>query len=224
MQRSGRRIGTLAALAGASLCAVALEAMRIRHTGTLEHWWLVWNLGLAWIPFVLALVLYDWHRRGVPGLVLAPIGALWLLFFPNAPYILTDFVHLAPAVGVPLWLDAGLISMFAFTGLLLGYASLYLVQVVVREVAGAAAAWAAALGALGLASVGIYLGRFVRLNSWDVLTDPGFVLGLARVRLAEPLGNPELIAVTGFFTVFLTLMYLVIYGLAGLGLEAERRG
>jgi uncharacterized membrane protein len=110
--------------------------------------------------------------------------------------------------------------MFAFTGLLLGYASLYLVQAVVREVAGTAAAWAAALGALGLASVGIYLGRFVRLNSWDVLTDPGFVLGLVRVRLAEPLGNPELIAVTGFFTVFLTLMYLVIYGLAGL--EGER--
>ena len=223
MQRSGRRIGTLVALAGASFCAVGLEAMRIRHTGTLEHWWLVWNLGLAWIPFVLALVLYDGHRRGVPGLVLAPIGGLWLLFFPNAPYILTDFVHLTPAVGVPLWLDAGLISMFAFTGLLLGYASLYLLQAVVREVAGPVAAWATAFGALGLASVGIYIGRFVRLNSWDVLTDPGFVLGLVRVRLAEPLGNPELIAVTGFFTLFLTLMYLVIYGLAGLGPETERR-
>jgi uncharacterized membrane protein len=195
MQRSARRIGTLVALAGASLCAVALEAVRMHHTGTLEHWWLVWNLGLAWI----------------------------LPFFPNAPYILTDFVHLGPAAGVPLWLDAGLISMFAFTGLLLGYASLYLVQVVVREVAGAAAAWAAAFGALSLASVGIYLGRFVRLNSWDVLTDPGFVVGLVRVRLSEPLGNPELIAVTGFFTIFLTLMYLVIYGLAGLGPEREPR-
>ena len=223
MSLSARRLATLGSLAAASAFAVAAELARIRHTGSYEHWWLVWNLGLAWIPFVLALVLYDGHRRGVRGALLLPIGALWLLFFPNAPYVLTDFVHLAPAVGVPLWFDAGLISAFAFTALMLGYGSLYLVQAVVRDVAGAAAAWVVALGALGLGSVGIYLGRFVRLNSWDVLTDPGFVLGLARVRIAAPLGNPQLIAVTGFFTAFLTVTYLAVYGLAALGRESESR-
>ncbi len=222
MQPSARRLATLLALAGASVLSVALVAVRVRHTGSAEHTWLVWNLFLAWIPFGLALLLYDWHRRRLPAALLAPVAALWLLFFPNAPYILTDFIHLGPALGVPLWFDAALIASFAFTGLLLGYASLYLVQVVVRQLAGAFAAWATVVGALSLGSLGIYLGRFVRLNSWDVLTDPGLVLGLVRVRLAAPFGNPELIAVTAFFTVFLTLTYLAVYGLGAFGSEPEQ--
>jgi uncharacterized membrane protein len=223
MSLSARRLATLGALGAASAFAVAAELARIRHTGSYEHWWLVWNLGLAWIPFLLALVLYDGSRRRLSPVVLWPLGGLWLLFFPNAPYILTDFIHLAPNEGVPLWFDAALISSFAFTGLLLGYGSLYLVQAVVRDAVGEAAAWATAFVALGLGSVGIYLGRFVRLNSWDAMTDPGRLFDIARVRLEAPLGNPQLLAVTGFFTAFLTVTYLAVYGLAGFGLESDRK-
>jgi len=214
MQRSARRIGTLAALAGASLCAVALELMRVHHTGTLEHGWLVWNLGLAWIPFVLALVLYDGHRRGVPGLLLAPVGALWLLFFPNAPYIVTDSKYLAGSTGREFWYDGLMVGTAAMTGLLLGFVSLYLLHAIVRRGVGARPAWFFVFGVLGLSSFGVYLGRVLRWNSWDVFVRPGTLAADISRALLDPLGHPRSIAITLLFTAFLGASYLLFYAVA----------
>jgi uncharacterized membrane protein len=168
---------------------------------------------------VLALLVHDGHRRGTAARVLVPLSLLWLVFFPNAPYILTDFVHLEHELAAPLWFDALMIASFAFTGLLLGYASLYLMQAVIRARFGAVAGWAAAIGALAISSVGIYLGRFVRVNSWDVVANPDFLLGIARLRLEDPFGNPKLIAVALLFSAFLTVTYVVVYSLAALDLD-----
>ena len=216
---STRRIVTFLALIGLSAFCVALVVVRASATGTQLWTWLVWNLVLAWVPFLLALAVYDGHRRRAPRTLLAPLSALWLVFFPNAPYILTDFVHLDQPLAAPLWFDALMIASFAFTGLLLGYASLYLMQAVVRARFGAIAGWGAALGALAVSSVGIYLGRFVRVNSWDVVANPDALYGIARPRLEDPLGNPELIAVSLLFTAFLSVTYLVLYSLTALPRE-----
>jgi uncharacterized membrane protein len=219
------RARAVLSLGGLSLVAVGLVGLRFRATGSHDHLWLVWNLALAWIPFGLALAIHDGHRRGSPGPVLAGLGVLWLLFFPNAPYILTDYVHLDAHAAAPIWYDALLISAFALAGLMLGFVSLYLVQAVVRDRFGAPVGWALAIGAIALSSVGIYLGRFVRVNSWDVVTDPSFLIGIARLRLADPLGNPRLIAVSVLFTTFLTLTYCALYSFASLEQELrERRG
>jgi len=145
------------------LCVGLLE-IRIRETGDGFYRFLVWNLFLAWVPLALAAAAYALLRRGVDGLVAALLVA-WLLFFPNAPYLLTDFIHLEEGPA-PLWYDALMLSAFAWTGLLVGFASLYLVQIILRRAFGAAAAWLGVFGALGLASIGVYIGRFVRLNSW----------------------------------------------------------
>jgi uncharacterized membrane protein len=211
------------AFAGVSLLAVALVAARWLATGSSGHLWLAWNLVLAWIPFALALAIHDGHRQGTRPAGLAVLGVVWLLFFPNAPYILTDYVHLEPHAAAPLWFDALLISAFALAGLLLGFGSLYLVQAVVRDRFGALAGWAAAIAAIALSSVGIYLGRFLRVNSWDVFTNPDFLIGIVRLRLADPLGNPRLIAVSVLFTAFLTVTYLAVYSLASLEQELRDR-
>ena len=223
--RIDRRIRTLLALTLASAFCVVLVVARAVATETAVFAWLVWNLFLAWVPFVLALVVYDGHRRGARPRLLVPLSLLWLVFFPNAPYILTDFVHLEHELAAPLWFDALMIASFAFTGLLLGYASLYLMQSVVRARFGVLAGWAAAIGALAISSIGIYLGRFVRVNSWDVVTNPDFLLGIARLRLEDPLGNPKLIAVALLFSSFLTVTYVVVYSLAALDVDdaAPRR-
>lgn len=219
--RFNRRIRTLLALTLASLFCVALVVARAVATETAVFAWLVWNLFLAWVPFVLALVVYDGRRRGTSAKVLVPLSLLWLVFFPNAPYILTDFVHLEQDLVAPVWFDALMFASFAFTGLLLGYASLYLMQAVVRARYGVLAGWAAAIGALAVSSVGIYLGRFVRVNSWDVVANPDFLLGIARLRLEDPLGNPKLIAVALLFSAFLTVTYIVVYSLAALPPELD---
>jgi uncharacterized membrane protein len=139
---------------------------------------------------------------------LLPVAGLWLLFLPNAPYILTDFKHLVPSPVVPLWVDIVVIAAPAWTGLLLGFLSLYLVQSVVRSLAGARVAWVAAVGVLGLASFGIYLGRVLRWNSWDVLADPRLVFDLDGV-----LADPRAIGMTVLLAGFLTTSYLVLYAL-----------
>jgi uncharacterized membrane protein len=105
------------------------------------------------------------HDRGGPRPLLWVLGAAWLLFLPNAPYNLTDFVHLGRADGAPLWFDAALIAAFAGTGLALGLASLLIVHQVVEARAGRIVGWAVALGSLVLSAVGVYLGRYPRFNS-----------------------------------------------------------
>ena len=203
---STRRRAIYAALALLSIFSVALVVTRAVYSGEPLFGGLIWNLFLAWIPFVLAIALYDRHRAGARALSLVPLGALWLLFLPNAPYLLTDFKHLAPNLAVPLWVDVVVFAAPAWTGLMLGFLSLYLVQAVVRQRAGAGVAWIAAIAVLGLSSFGIYLGRVLRWNSWDVLANPSILSDLGSIVV-----EPRAIAMTILLSGFLTVSYLAVY-------------
>jgi uncharacterized membrane protein len=217
-----RRAATVIALAAASTLCVATLEYRIHRTGDPFYGFLVWNLILAWVPFALALVVYDSMRRGL-RVVAAAFGVLWMVFFPNAPYLLTDFIHLKTSTSAPLWYDALMLSAFAWTGLLLGFASLYLIQIVLRRAVGPALTWAFVVVALALASFGVYIGRFIRFNSWDALLRPGRVARVIENQLENPLEHPRLIASLVVLTGFLVVGYLVLYSFAGLRLELERR-
>ena len=92
MNASRRRGVTVLGLVAVSLFCVALVLVRFAKSGSTEYMGLIWNLFRAWIPFVLAVAVYDRWRRHGPAVMLVALGALWLLFFPNAPYIVTDFV------------------------------------------------------------------------------------------------------------------------------------
>ena len=221
MNLSTRRVAIVASLGLASLGCCGLVLVRNLYTGNPNFRYLIWNLLLAWVPFVLALLFYDGQRRGTRAPALAALGALWLVFFPNAPYIVTDFVHLTRDPLSPLWFDGLTIASFAAIGLLLGLGSLYLVQSAVRRELG----WVVVGAALVLGSVGIYLGRFLRLNSWDFFTNPHHLAYLVRLRLADPLGNPKLIAVVITSTLMLGAAYLLVYAVASpsLRLELDRR-
>lgn len=220
---STRRLLTLGLLGLASALCLVLVAVRVERTGTPEYRFLVWNLFLAWLPFVFALVLYDGYRRGRRLAYLAVWGVLWLLFLPNAPYILTDVVHLREPGAAPLWYDAATVVAFAGTGLVLGLGSLFLVQTVVTAARGPVTGWATSVLALGLASVGVYLGRFVGVNSWDALVDPGRVLAPFAERLDDPLGAGRFLAVSVVLTVFLAIAYALVYTVAKPGLALDPR-
>jgi uncharacterized membrane protein len=211
----------LIALLAASVLCVALVEYRIHRTGDPFYRFLVWNLFLAWVPVGFAVLAHERARERF-DVVVGALLVLWLLFFPNAPYMLTDFIHLGESRLVPVWYDALMLSSFAWTGLLLGFVSLYLVQLVTRRVAGPAWSWVVVAGALGLASFGVYLGRFVRVNSWDALIRPGSVAHVVRTELENPLQHPRLVAVLGALTAFLLVGYAVLYTFAGMRLELER--
>jgi uncharacterized membrane protein len=220
---SRRRLAILAALGGLSLLVVAMVAVRERYTGSVSYSNLVWNLFLAWIPLGLAVYAHDGYLKGLGRLRLWAAGVLWLLFFPNALYIVTDFKWLREWAAAPIWYDIVLLSAAAWCGLLLGFASLYLMQGVVRSAAGPVRAWAFALAALGLGAFGVYLGRFQRWNSWDVFTRPGHLAQSLLTGLAHPQDHPRALAVMVLFTAFLAMSYLVFYAFAEPEAEPLRR-
>jgi uncharacterized membrane protein len=203
--------GLTIALAVLSLGAAGLLAARLDRVGQSAFVFLPQNLVLAWIPYLLALCLAAVHSRGGPRPLLWVFGACWLLFLPNAPYILTDFIHLGRVSGAPLWFDAALIGTFAAAGLALGLSSLLVVHHVVEMRAGRVFGWVVAVSSLGLSAIGIYLGRFQRFNSWDVLNDPHGLASVVLHRLAEPLGNPFLLRFAVAMSVLLLGSYLVAW-------------
>jgi uncharacterized membrane protein len=208
-----------ALLAACALC-VATVALREHHSGSDFYRFLVWNLMLAWVPFVLALAAYGCARREASAASVA-FGVLWLLFFPNAPYLLTDFIHLRETPTTPLWYDALMLASFAWTGLLLGYASLYLMQMIWERAVGTLS-WIGVVAALALASFGVYVGRFLRFNSWDALVRPRRLAHVIHANLENPLQHPRLIASLVALTASLTIGYLVVYSAAGAHLELDR--
>ena len=224
---SDRRLAILASLAGLSALVVGMVVVRAAYSGNSYYEALVWNLFLAWIPFLLAVRVYDGYPRGAGRAQLWAAGALWLVFFPNAPYIVTDFKYLREWTGAPIWFDVVLVSAAAWCGLLLGFISLYLMQAVVRRAIGTLNAWLFVLAVLALSSFGIYLGRFQRWNSWDVFTSPERMARNIWPHLAQPHEHPKTVAVTILFTAFLGATYLVFYSFARVGaaeLPDRRRG
>ncbi|MFN0148120.1 MAG: DUF1361 domain-containing protein [Dehalococcoidia bacterium] len=195
----------------ASAACVALVVLRVFSTRQPDFAFLVWNLVLAWVPFVLAIAVYGGYRHGAHGGYLLALSVLWLLFLPNAPYIVTDFVHLQYATGVPRWFDALAVGAYAATGLLLGFASLYLMQAVAARTIGVRLTWWWVVAVLCLSSVGIYLGRYQRLNSWDVVRQPRRIIDMVQERLQAPFANETLLVVTLLFSLSLTAAYVLLY-------------
>jgi len=223
-----------AVLVLSSVAALSILGFRLYYSGTAGYWFMVWNLFLAWVPLMFAVPVYllrDGGRRAVaPMLVL---GVAWLLFFPNAPYLLTEFMHLDPGYRVsqrplvrlaavsprgvvPVWYDVVLILAFAWNGLLLAFVSLHLVQRAVRHRLGASWGWATVVLVLGLSGFGISLGRFQRWNSWDILSEPTALLADVGHRLLVPHAHPRTTAVTILFAGFLLIAYVSVLALAAL--------
>jgi len=190
-------------------CTVLL-ALRVARSGTPSYLFLCWNLFLAWIPWWAGQAFQTSSRRRASAAWQLVWLALWLLFLPNAPYILTDLLHLASRPPVPLWFDLALLLSYAGTGLLLGYVSLLDVHAALEERFGQATGWIAAAGSLFLSGFGIYLGRFRRWNSWQALTEPMGILRDISDRLLDPASHPHPLTITLVFGGGLFLGYAAL--------------
>lgn len=214
--RNRYKIAIFGLMLGASLFSVFLVIARMAYSDSQQYRGLIWNLFLAWIPFILAYIssLLSWRRIWI--YVVIPVFALiWLAFFPNAPYILTDLQYLNRAAeSAPLWFDIILLIWFSWTGVLLGLISLYLMHEIVQRNFGRIPGWVFVFIVSGLSSAGIYVGRFMRWNSWDILGNPSElamdILGL----VIDP--SLRLFAFTMLFTIFFLFVYLTLYAFAHL--------
>ena len=214
--RNRYKLAIFGLLLGASLFSVLLVLARMAYSDSQQYRGLIWNLFLAWIPFVLAYIAYALSWKRIWLYIVIPVFAfLWLIFFPNAPYILTDLQYLSRFTSsAPLWFDIILLVWFSWTGMLLGLISLYMMHEIVHRNFGRWLGWIFVLIVSGLSSAGIYAGRFLRWNSWDILQNPTElamdVLGL----VIDP--SLRLLAFTTLFAIFFLFVYLTLYTFAHL--------
>jgi uncharacterized membrane protein len=205
------------ALTFASAASISLVIARIIVTGNARCGFLVWNLFLAWLPLIFALVACEHYRTAsARSWRFTGSAGAWLLFFPNAPYIFTDLIHLNTRYFSHFWVDLTLILLCAITGLVLGFVSLYLMQSVVARALGWAGGWLFIVGVAALSGFGIYLGRFLRFNSWDVVARPRQLYQGIGGLVADPLANPGSLAFPVLFGAFLFFSYVMLYALTHL--------
>lgn len=182
---------------------VLLLVIRMIITGELTYIFLAWNLFLAWVPFAISQQL-DSNTGKWKILFLI---ACWLLFLPNAPYIITDFLHLKQRPPVPYWYDILLLFSAAVNGLLLGLLSLFAVEKFLTSRYNKWVSGFILLSSFFLCAFGIYMGRYLRWNSWDIVTNPLEIATAILDRLLNPLDHFKTWSVTLLFGSFLFVMY-----------------
>ncbi|MBC8075783.1 MAG: DUF1361 domain-containing protein, partial [Chloroflexales bacterium] len=147
----------------------------------------------------------EWWRLALPG-------TLWLAFFPNAPYILTDFIHLPNMEAeLPWWYNLGTLASFAVAGGLLALYSLRAMQRLVAAFLGRVAGWLFVGGAATLCGLGIYLGRVLRWNTWDLLIHPGPLMADVVDRMLHPRAHSQTLGVTLVFAALMLACYAAVF-------------
>ncbi|MEO1415545.1 MAG: DUF1361 domain-containing protein [Bacteroidota bacterium] len=191
-----------------SACAMGALIYRIFASYQLFGFrFLIWNLILAWIPWIISHYL---TKRQWPKPVLGIGIGLWILFLPNAPYLVTDLLHLRPDVGAPLWVELMMLFSFGFAGLIIGYSSVQIMENhLLQDVRERIRKWILA-GLWYAVAYGVYIGRFLRKNSWDILKDPLQLLADIFAPFIDPFGNKKAILFTLVFGTILLVGYIVL--------------
>jgi uncharacterized membrane protein len=191
-----------------SLLAIGLDVVRVALSGSMYFLYLLWNLLLALLPFVVssALLWYSTRNKVYPALLIIG-GAMWLFLFPNAPYLVTDMIHLKENHLLPLWYDAMLLFSFAWAGMLLALHSLSHIEKTLRHYFSRNMTWVVFSLAVLLSSYGIYLGRLLRFNSWDVFLNPGDLVATVVSTVTQPSLYSQGYLITIVFFIFIMISY-----------------
>jgi uncharacterized membrane protein len=206
------RLAILLVLGLSSLFSIVVLGVRMAYTHEITFQFLIWNLFLAWIPYFISLTIFLFDERLKSAWLLGVLLLIWLLFFPNSPYIVTDLFHFRPRYVVPTWYDLILIYSFAWNGLWLGFLSLIDLHNWVKKRFNEWLGWFFVLISLSLGSFGIYLGRYERFNSWDVVTNPLNLASEIFEKFMHPFSAPAILAgsITVLFSAFLLITYLTL--------------
>lgn len=215
-------------LALASIFSIALLVCRIEILGLSEpiifSWddpnyidlpkgtmlFLVWNLILAWIPYLAALSLEPLYKKTHSRILILFGLMIWLFFLPNAPYIITDFVHLDKHAELPFWYDISVLFSFAGIGLMLGLLSLLQVERFLNLHTQKWKAQLITLSTIPLCGFGIWIGRYQRWNSWDIITRPDMVVMDVYLQIKDPIANMDTLGLSLVITVMILFSYLLL--------------
>jgi uncharacterized membrane protein len=183
---------------------------RIIVTGTGTFLFLPWNLFLGFLPYLIS----NWITRDISVIKnkvkLFLVLLVWLLFIPNSFYIITDLFHLVHIDTAPRWFDLLLIFSFAWNGILFGVISMNRVEFIVSLHTRKRYSFFFIILVMWLCAFGIYIGRFLRFNSWDVITDPFSLAAEILDMLLHPFQNGYAWGMTILYSIFMSFLYISV--------------
>jgi uncharacterized membrane protein len=202
----------LLALGGSTLVSVCFFAYGVLQNHSFQFAYLLWYLFLAWLPLLFAMRLTKTlqHKLWSSWEGLAYSG-LWLVFLPNSFYMISDFIHLQDVARASLLYYALMLTSFIYSGVIVGFCSLYLLHVQLRRRLGDRNSGLLMAATLLICSFAIYVGRDLRWNSWDILTNPSGLLFDLSDRLIHPAAYPAMLATVISFFVLLASMYNLVW-------------
>jgi len=206
LKKTGRlELTMLLAVMSAFCFTLSLTRYWLSHSTV--YLFLNWNLFLAFIPWVASSAIMVNKNEKINKLLMLPLIFSWLAFFPNSPYILTDLFHFRSRSGVPLWFDLVLILSFAWTGLTFGLASLFDIEKLLSPFLNKWILKVLLMVLLFAGSFGVYVGRYLRWNSWDIISEPVPLLYDIGDRFKDPLDHPQTWGMTILLGILLNLIF-----------------
>ena len=204
------RLNEVLLLTVSSVSCFGLSIFRYIYSDTKAYLFLNWNLFLAFLPWLLSFSIILFPKVKDNKIFLTCLLLSWVAFFPNAPYILTDLFHLKLQSNVPIWFDLMLILSFAWTGLLFGFISLFQIENLFSFKLNPRYISAFSIMFLFISGFGVYIGRFLRWNSWDILTNPIQLFNDILHRFINPFQHPRTWGMTILMGLFLTFVYFTL--------------
>lgn len=192
-----------------TILAVVFNVGKVLLSGRITELYLSWNIFLGLLPLAVSGLLVSYAARPKAHILVLVFGGLvWLALFPNAPYLLTDFMHVRDGGTVFLWYNILMFFAAAWACLLAGFYSLEQIQTLLRKYMTQVQTWIILVGIFAISSFGIYIGRFLRWNSWDVVINPQYVIHDAWIVLTQPHRHYDELLFTSIFFVFMLVSYI----------------
>jgi uncharacterized membrane protein len=190
--------------------SVSLVCARVVATGYFTYLFLIWNLFLAVIPYAIS----EWFYHNIPviGNIWKRLIVLsgWLLFIPNTFYIVTDLFHLEQFDSAPKWFDLLLLFSFAWNGLLFGILSIRRIETIITALYGSRYSILFLLVVMWLNAFGIYIGRYLRYNSWDIIGRPFSLVEEILEVIFHPIRNRMEWGMITSWAAFMVLSYITL--------------
>ncbi|HUP26695.1 MAG TPA: DUF1361 domain-containing protein [Candidatus Limnocylindrales bacterium] len=206
------RLRITKALLISNLVSIVLFGLRVIATHNTYYWFLFWNLLLAWMPAIFAILLRrQLKRKSWQEPLPILLTFLWLGFLPNSFYLMSDLIHLQNTGDIGVLFDVVLFLSCIWNGVVAGMLSLVWVHKVLLQKTRSVIAAGIVGAVLAMTSFAIYLGRTLRWNTWDVLVNPAGILFDVSERVINPLEHPQVLVTTLTFFVLLGSMYMVIW-------------
>ena len=196
------------ALVMSVLFSVALIMGRIAYTGMFTYVFLIWNIFLGALPYFITRTIAKHTRLISSRLSFLLVFLLWLFWVPNSFYIITDLFHLGSTPAMPRWYDLALILSCAWNGLLLGVLSVRQMEKIWEERVPRINGWCFIMPVMFLNAWGVYIGRYLRFNTWDIVSSPFALMADIFDMLVHPMQNKYAWGMVLCFTGLMWVMYI----------------